>query len=624
MCGIVGAFCQNKNKVSLNNIKLMNDTIAHRGPDNSNVQRLEEYVCFGHRRLSIIDLSNHANQPMTTLDERFTIVYNGELYNFKEIKKELIDKGYKFYTNSDTEVVLNAYAEWKEDAFIKFNGMFALAIWDKKYKRLVLARDRYGIKPLYYTWVNGTFLFASEQKAFMQYPGFNKALDLEVLKEYFTFQNIFTNKTFYKNVCILEAGNYAFLNIDNYMMEKHRYWDFDFEEKKSYKNEKEYIEELTYLFKKAVNRQLVSDVPVGTYLSGGMDSGAITAVAAQSIQAIKSFTCGFDLHSASSLEQLYDEREKAEHLSYFCKSEHYEMVLKSGDMERSMKEVVWHIEEPRVGQSYPNYYAASLASKFGKVVLSGAGGDELFGGYPWRYYRSVKNRTFDEYVDKYYEFWQRLIPSDRVKKFFSPVQNEIQCVDTKEIFKGVFEKDKKHQISPEQCVNHSMYFEAKTFLHGLLIVEDKLSMAHGLETRVPFLDNELVDFSLKIPVGMKLNNLQEIVKIDENELGGKKEKYYQRTKDGKTILRKAMNNIVPEETLQGIKQGFSAPDASWYRNESINYVKDVIENANSPIYNYFDKITVQELVNEHLQGISNRRLLIWSLLYFDEWCKCFL
>ena len=624
MCGIVGAFSQYRNRINWENIKLMNDAIAHRGPDNANLQELEEYVCFGHRRLSIIDLSNFANQPMSTQDGRYTIVYNGELYNYKELKKDLIDKGYKFFTTSDTEVVINAYAEWKEEIFVKFNGMFALAIWDRKDKKLVIGRDRYGIKPLYYTWVNETFLFASEQKAFLQYPEFKKELDLEALKEYFTFQNIFTNKTFYKKVNILEPGNYAILKTGSCNIEKHTYWDFNFEEEKCNRSEGEYVEELTYLFHKAVKRQLMSDVPIGAYLSGGMDSGAITAVAAQTIPAIKSFTCGFDLHSASSMEQLYDEREKAEHLSYYCKSEHYEMVLKAGDMERAMKNVVWHIEEPRVGQSYPNYYAASLASKFGKVVLSGAGGDELFGGYPWRYYRSVKNSTFDEYVDKYYEFWQRLIPGNKVNNFFAPIQSEIQHIEVKEIFRNVFEEKKKHLISPEQCVNHSMYFEAKTFLQGLLIVEDKLSMAHGLETRVPFLDNELVDFAMKIPVGMKLNNLQEVVHINENELGGKKEKYYQRTRDGKTILRKSMDNIIPEEILQGIKQGFSAPDASWYRNESIQYVREIIENDNSPIYMYFDKKTVQDLVREHLSGENNRRLLVWSLLYFDEWCKSFL
>ena len=195
-----------------------------------------------------------------------------------------------------------------------------------------------------------------------------------------------------------------------------RYWDFNFAEPANCQDEREYVEELDRLFHQAVNRQLVSDVAVGAYLSGGMDSGSITAVAAKQLPYIKTFTCGFDLHSACGLELAFDEREKAEYMSYLFKTEHYEMVLKAGDMERVLPQLAWHLEEPRVGQSYPNYYVAQLASKFVKVVLSGAGGDELFGGYPWRYYRAVVNDNFEDYIDKYYLFWQRLIPIGILKQ----------------------------------------------------------------------------------------------------------------------------------------------------------------------------------------------------------------
>ncbi len=208
------------------------------------------------------------------------------------------------------------------------------------------------------------------------------------------------------------------------------------------------------------------------------------------------------------------------------------MVLKAGDMERVMPRLAWHLEEPRVGQSYPNYYTAQLASKFVKVVLSGGGGDELFGGYPWRYYRAVVNDDFENYIDKYYAFWQRLIPNQAISKVFKPIWNDVSHVWTRDIFRDVFKNRKERVNSPEDYVNHSLYFEARTFLHGLLVVEDKLSMAHSLETRAPFLDNDLVDFAMQIPASMKLRNLSEVVRLNENEPGSKTKKYFEKTNDG--------------------------------------------------------------------------------------------
>ncbi len=262
------------------------------------------------------------------------------------------------------------------------------------------------------------------------------------------------------------------------------FWDFDFTEQESGASDKEYEEELDRLFRQAVGRQLVADVPVASYLSGGLDSGSITAVASRLIPDMKSFTVGFDLTSASGIELTFDERAAAEHLSYVFGTEHYEMVLKAGDLERVLPHLTWHLEEPRVGQSYPNFYAAGLASKFGKVVLSGAGGDELFGGYPWRYYRGLATDNFDAYIDQYYSFWQRLIPNRSVPDVFSPVWNEVKSVSTRDIFRDVYKSGTSQIASYEDSINLSIYPEAKTFLHGLLVVEDKLSMAHGLETRV--------------------------------------------------------------------------------------------------------------------------------------------
>src|SRR3989338_7696706 len=400
-----------------------------------------------------------------------------------------------------------------------------------------------------------------------------------------------------------------------------QYWDFDFSEPLNHISEKDYLAELDRLFRQAVNRQLISDVEICAYLSGGMDSGSITAIAATQLPYIKTFTCGFDLSSVSGLEMGFDERGKAEYMSNLFKTEHYEMVLKAGDMERVIPKLAWHLEEPRVGQSYPNYYIARLASKFVKVVLSWAGGDELFGGYPWRYYRATVNSDFGDYIDKYYLFWQRLIPNSLLKEVFAPIWNQVESVWTKDIFKDVFKKRNISLNRPEDYINYSLYFEAKTFLHGLLVVEYKLSMAHSLEVRVPFLDNDLVDFAMNIPVHMKLANLNEIIKLNENDTASKKDKYYHKTKDGKIILRKAMRKYIPSQITDAVKQGFAAPDASWFRGESIEYVKRIIFNNHSRIYNFFDHKSVQRLVEEHLTGKQNRRLFIWSLLNFEHICE---
>ncbi|MGH7229843.1 MAG: asparagine synthetase B family protein, partial [Nitrospiraceae bacterium] len=390
------------------------------------------------------------------------------------------------------------------------------------------------------------------------------------------------------------------------------------------KDEHEYLEELDRLFRQAVNRQLVSDVDVGAYLSGGMDSGSITAVAAAQLPYLKTFTCGFDLHSASGLELGFDEREKAESMSYHFKTEHYEMVLKAGDMERILPRLTWHLEEPRVGQSYPNFYVAQLAGKFVKVVLSGAGGDELFGGYPWRYYRAVVNDDFEQYIDKYYRYWQRLIPNLAIKQVFKPIWDDVKHIWTRDIFRDVFTKHAPMLTRPEDYINHSLYFEAKTFLHGLLIVEDKLSMAYGLETRLPFLDNDLVDFAMRVPIGLKLGNLAQVARLNENEPGNKSAKYFQKTKDGKLLLRKAMGRYITEDVTNREKQGFSGPDASWFKGESIDYVRRNLFKDTAGIYEFLDRHAVQGLVGEHLGGKCNRRLLIWSLLSFDSWLKKFL
>lgn len=353
-----------------------------------------------------------------------------------------------------------------------------------------------------------------------------------------------------------------------------------------------------------------------------MDSGSITAIAAQSFPNLKTFTCGFDLSSASGIELSFDERPKAEAMSARFKTEHYEMVLKAGDMERCLPQLAHHLEEPRVGQSYPNYYAAKLASKFVKVVLAGSGGDELFGGYPWRYYRAANSQNFEHYIDQYYHYWQRLVDNRLLMQMFSPVANDVAGVWTRDIFRDVFATHDNLLDRPEDYINHSLYFEAKTFLHGLFVVEDKLSMAHSLENRVPFMDNDLVDFAMQCPVGLKLNNLAEVLKINENEPGDKKGQYFQKTNDGKQILRDMMSRHIPADVTRAEKQGFSSPDASWFKGESIDFVRRTLLSGHSRIYEVLNRQAVTSIIEEHLIGAQNRRLLIWSLLNLEAWMDC--
>ncbi len=618
MCGITGVLSLRGEAASPGVLQRMARAIAHRGPDGEGVHT-DGPLGFAHRRLAIIDLSPAGRQPMVTDDGAVALTYNGEVYNFRELRRELEGLGHAFRSRTDSEVVLRSWVEWGADCVTRFNGMFAFAVWDRRENALFLVRDRYGVKPLYHACFDGTFLFGSEQKAILQHPAARRELDRRALLEYFTFQNIFTDRTLLEGIRLLPPASVARVDAcGDGTISIARYWDYCFREPDRPVDVREYREELGRLLEQAVRRQLVTDVELGSYLSGGMDSGTLTALAARELPYIKTFTCGFDLSSASGLELAYDERTRAEAMSARFRTEHYEMVLKAGDMERCMPRLAWHIEEPRVGQSYPNFYAAQLAGKFVSVVLSGAGGDELFAGYPWRYYRAVGANGFEEYIDRYYLYWQRLVDNRDLKRLFRPVWCDVEDVWTRDIFRDVFLTHASGLERPEDYINHSLYFEAKTFLHGLFVVEDKLSMAHGLETRVPFMDNDLVDFAMRCPVALKLNNLTEVVRIDENLSGDKQGQFFQKTRDGKQILRDVMERYVTADISGAVKQGFSAPDASWFKGESIEFVRRKLFDPNARIYDVLDRATVQELVCQHLSGAENRRLLIWSLLSIEE------
>jgi asparagine synthase (glutamine-hydrolysing) len=293
-------------------------------------------------------------------------------------------------------------------------------------------------------------------------------------------------------------------------------------------------------------------------------------------------------------------------------------------MERVLPELVWHLEDLRVGQSYPNYYVSRLASRFVKVVLAGTGGDEIFAGYPWRYYRAVKNDDAAQYLDKYYEYWQRLIPDQHRSGFFrGSVASQMDHEAPERAFRDVLRRRSFLAMSPDDYVNHSLYFELSTFLPGLLLVEDKLSMAHGLETRVPFLDNDLVDFAMRVPVKYKLKHVDRIVRFDENTPGAKADKYFNETGDGKLILRKALSRYVPASYANGKKQGFSAPDGSWFRGQSIDYIRTLLSRRDARLYEFIEPSVVHTLLDEHVSGRVNHRLVIWSFLCFEWWLRRF-
>jgi len=294
-------------------------------------------------------------------------------------------------------------------------------------------------------------------------------------------------------------------------------------------------------------------------------------------------------------------------------------------MEAVLPALTWALEDPRVGQSYPNYYVARLASKFVKVVLSGAGGDELFAGYPWRYFRGLNGGDEEAYYRDYYGFWQRLVDDEKKPTFFTPdVLREAPAGESFDIFRSVFQPLHGRIRTREERVDASLYFELKTFLHGLLLVEDKLSMAHSLETRLPFLDNDLADFALRLSARTKLEGLdREVPSVDENE-PGKQVLYERRRSDGKVVLRKAMSRVIPDDVTARAKQGFSAPDASWFRGESVDYVTSLLTAPNARINEVIQPSFVRTTLEEHRSGAHNRRLLIWSLLSFEWWLRTFL
>lgn len=657
MCGIAGILRLADRPVEPARLRPMCDAIAHRGPDDAGYaffrqgsrggheggywvefadeafQHVNEHLpalqgeyarrefsqqsfdlALGHRRLAILDLSPLGHQPMSTSDRTDWVVFNGEIYNFPELRDELEGKGHVFRTRTDTEVLLALWREEGHDALARLDGMFALALYDRMSGSLVLARDRFGVKPLYWSATDQFLVFGSEPKAILASGLVEARLDPASVAEYMTFQNMYGERVIFEQMQLLPPGESRSFRVGHGRGEARRFADGtaptgDLRETAALGFEPA-ADRVLGAFDAAVKRQLVSDVPVGAYLSGGMDSGSIVAVAASNLGRLTTFTGGFDLTNVSGIEQGFDEREAAEQLSYLMQTEHYAVVLHAGDMPAAMEQLTWHVDDPRLGMCHQNWYVAKLASRFVKVCLAGAGGDELFGGYPWRYRPALASASAAEFDERYFQHWHRLLPHDQLPHLFQDWMRP-HLDRTLPAFRSMLDAEAP-AAGENLCaslLDRALRFEFRTFLHGFLLIEDRLSMAHGLESRVPFLDNGLAGLAWALPARHKVD-------LDACGEGA----HFVETADGKRVLRRAMEQHLPASFTRQRKQGFSPPDENWYRGPSMSYVKDVLLDPRTTGRSWFDAKFTGRLLDEHFQGERNHRLLIWSLLSL-EWLQ---
>lgn len=594
MCGIAGVLNHDGAPVDQAALSRASTSIAHRGPDDQGLY-IDGPIGLAHRRLSIIDVSAAGRGPMTNEDETVWLTYNGEIYNFRELRRLLEARGHKFRSHTDGEVLVHGWEEWGDQVVDRLNGIFAFAIWDGRKRELFLARDRFGVKPLYLASTRDQLVFASEAKAILAYTGESASLSLPALMEYLTFQNVFGERTLFKGVTMLSAGTAVRVALDG-TTQRRTYFDPIPIDSGEVGDPEAIVVELRGVLQRAVDRQLMSDVPLGAYLSGGMDSASLVALAARRIPHIHTFTAGFDLSDASPLELAADERSDAEIVARDVGTEHYESVLHAGDMGRVLPSLVWHLEDLRAGTSYQNFFVARLASRFVKVVLAGTGGDELFAGYPWRYKQLEQIGADRSFSDVYYDYWTRLVPDDQKRELFTAdAFDEAATVNPRDSFDQV-----TAHLTDHDPIDRALYFEQRTFLHGLLVVEDKLSMAHSMEARVPLLDNELVDFSRRLPG--RLKNI---------------------SPEGKRLLRDAARNFLPSALVTKRKQGFSPPDRTWYQGQNLRYIREILLDSRTLSRGLIRPSFIERTISEHAAGHADHRLLIWSLLCLEWWHRVF-
>ena len=623
MCGICGILDFDAKPINREIIKKMTSLLFHRGPDEEGfyLKKTSEYsIAMGHRRLSIIDI-DLGKQPMSNSDSSVWIVFNGEIYNFRELRDELVKLGFSFKTNSDTEVIIKAYERWGEDFVNKLRGMFAFGLWDEGKKKLILARDRIGIKPLYF-WVKGSkILFASEIKSLLAYPEVNRAINPYALWDFFSLLYIPSPKTIFQNIFKLKPGHILVFTKDG--IKEKEFWDLTFSKKVV--REEDLIEELIEKFEESVKIRLISEVTLGAFLSGGVDSSSVVAVMSKFKDKVITNSIGFE-------EKGFNELPYAKRVAKLYSCEHKEYTV-TPDIEEAIQKLSYYFDEPfGDSSSIPSYYVCKIARQNMTVALSGDGGDENFAGYRRYFYHVLETRLRnllpDFFKRSFISFIAELYPkadwlpqifraktllknltkshskayflsvsqisSDHKRKLFSEeFKKEIKDYKTYFLFEDLFNRASVRGYDP---LSQAQYVDIKTYLvEDILTKVDRTSMANSLEVRVPFLDHKFMEFVSSIPSNFKLM--------------GKRSKY---------IFKKAMERYLPKDILYRKKKGFEVPIGKWFKKELKKEAEDTIFNKNRGCFN---TKFVKKLWNEHQKGISNHSPLLWCLFVFEKWCE---
>jgi len=607
MCGICGGVTD-----SNLDIKSMVQTIKHRGPDFQGTY-IDNSVYLGHARLSILDLSIGANQPMKSENSQYILVYNGEIYNFQSIKKNLENLGHSFKTHSDTEVVLNGFMEWGIKLFEKLNGMFAFSIYDKQAQKIYIVRDRFGIKPLYYYFDKNHLLFGSEIKAILASNLISKELSYQGLYEYMHFSSTLGESTFYNGIKKLKSGYYIEYDILNNSLDTISY-KLNYDITPSSHSLDEAIYNIKDLFEQSVKKQLIADVPIGIFLSGGIDSTAITAMASKHYKGkLKTFSAGFDFDKG------FNELPNAKFVSDRFNTEHYEFHIKGDDTIGVLEKVNHYFDQPFAdAANIPLYLMSQELKGKHKVILQGDGGDELFAGYS-QYFR-VKNeksfRLFSHIItslsplipksSKYYRMLRSMYAMTQKNRALIPARfysQEMVTESSLTLFKDEY-REKLSDINPfiRHLELHSN-FKNMDLLQELLYTDmnvilpdqylekvDRATMANSIEVRVPFLDNDLAKYAMSLPSKYKVK--------------GKEKKY---------LLKKAFDGVVPNNILYGKKRGFGVPFSYWLKSSMKDFMRDEI--SSSDIYTQ----EVSKMMDEHISGKRDHGFVLWKLLNLSMW-----
>jgi asparagine synthase (glutamine-hydrolysing) len=619
MCGIAGVLeFESGKQPSVEGLRRMAQVLTHRGPDEEGFYRSGP-VGLAHRRLSIIDLAS-GQQPMVSPDGQVCLVFNGEIYNYPELKLELTQKGYEFRTNSDTEVLLALYVYYGTDAFAKINGMFACAFWDQRRCRLVLARDRFGKKPLFYYRNDHYFVFGSEIKSLLAYDGVEREVNLAALHEYLTHSYIVGESTIFKGVYRLPAAQA--LIVSDKQIRRFPYWEFKFQPTDNPPNEGEAIEQLEELLRHAVRRRLMSDVPLGAFLSGGLDSSVVVALMAQlSDRPVQTFTIGFE---EAEYSELADARIVADHLG----TDHHEMIVRPAALD-VLPDLVRHFDEPFGDSSaIPTYYVCRAARQHVTVALSGDGGDEVFAGY--KLYQEVEQFRQIERIPVWIRR-QILKPLASAIPFTWPGWNSLYAMGSWQdgglpcelgIFPWIRERlytpDLKAQIVEHDplafsrwvlkhaghldVVSRYQYLDTLQYLPADILTKvDRMSMANSLEVRSPLLDYTVAEYMATLPLSFKLR-------------GG----------TSKYLLRKLCERLLPASVLTKRKQGFAIPKDRWFQNDLRAFAEDLLLDSRTLARGYFRKDSLSRLLKYHVTGRRDYSTWIWCLIVLEMWHRLFL